>query len=276
MHGRHSLPAAMRLTARSRSGDSSWRAAVSMFTVIPAGGPQTIGPETAARITMWLPAVGAMIAAPAAGIMLAVEAGGDAVPRRLLGATLAIAALALLTGGLHLDGLADTADGLGSRRPAQEALDIMRRSDTGPMGVAALTLTLLVQVTSLASLQPGWLSAAALVVAVLTSRVGVLLASGTPAARPSGFGALIAGTTRRAVRWTAVAVLLGIVAAAGAAAGGLPLAARGLAAAVSGLAVAAALRRTACRRLGGMTGDVFGALIELSMATVLLVAVLSG
>ena len=268
----------MRLRARSRSRprDSSWRAAVSMFTVIPAGGPRTIGPETAARITMWLPAVGALLAAPAAGIMLAVEASGDSVPRRLLGATLAIAALALLTGGLHLDGLADTADGLGSRRPAQEALDIMRRSDTGPMGVAALTLTLLVQVTSLASLRPGWLSAAALVAAVLTSRVGVLLASGSPAARPGGFGALIAGTTRRAARWTAVVVLLGIVGAAGAAAGGLPLAARGLAAAVSGLAVAEVLRRTACRRLGGMTGDMFGALIELSAATVLLVAVLSG
>ncbi len=252
MHSRHSPPAAMRLTTRSRPRDSSWRAAVSMFTVIPAGGPQTIGPETAARITMWLPAVGALVAAPAAGIMLAVEAGGDSVPR------------------------ADTADGLGSRRPAQEALDIMRRSDTGPMGVAALTLTLLVQVTSLASLRPGWLSAAALVAAVLTSRVGVLLASGSPAARPGGFGALIAGTTRRAARWTAVVVLLGIVGAAGAAAGGLPLAARGLAAAVSGLAVAEILRRTAGRRLGGMTGDVFGALIELSAATVLLVAVLSG
>ena len=225
---------------------------------------------------MWLPAVGALLAAPAAGLMLAVEAGGDSVPRRLLGATLATAALAVLTGGLHLDGLADTADGLGSRRPAQEALDVMRRSDTGPMGVAALALTLLVQVTSLASLQPRWLSAAALFTAVITGRVAVVLASGSPAARPGGFGALVAGTTRRSARWAAAVVLLGIVGAAGAAAGGLPLATRGLAAAVSGLAVAAVLRRTACRRLGGMTGDVFGAMIELSSATVLLAAVLSG
>src|SRR5260370_957512 len=184
--------------AGARSRHSSWRAAVSMFTVIPARGPRTIGPDAALRITMWLPAVGAMLAAPAAGIMLAVEAGGDSVPRRFLGATLAIAALALLTGGLHLDGLADTADGLGSRRPAQEALDIMRRSDTGPTGVAALALTLLLQVTSLASLQPGWLSAAALFTAVITGRVSVVLASGSPAARPGGLRALGAGTTRRA------------------------------------------------------------------------------
>src|SRR5215813_8793817 len=268
----------MRPAARPRSGSrgSSWRAAVSMFTVIPAGGPVTIGAETASRITVWLPAVGAMLALPAAGIMLAVDAGGDSVPRRLLAATLAVAALALLTGGLHLDGLADTADGLGSRRPAKEALDIMRRSDTGPLGVAALTLTLLIQVTSLASLRPGWLSAAALSTAVITSRVAVLLGSGSPAARPGGFGALIAGTTSRGARWTAAVILLGIVGAAGTAAGGLPLATRGLAAGVSGLAVAAVLRRIACRRLGGMTGDVFGAMIELSAATVMLVAVLSG
>jgi adenosylcobinamide-GDP ribazoletransferase len=268
----------MRPAARWRSGSraSSWRAAVSMFTIIPAGGPRAIDAETASRIAMWLPAVGILVAAPAAGIMLAVEAGGDSVPRRLLGATLAIAALALLTGGLHLDGLADTADGLGSRRPAKEALDIMRRSDTGPMGVAALLLTLLVQVTSLASLRPGWLSAAALCTAVITSRVAALLATGAPAARPHGFGALIAGTTTGGVRWTAAVLLLVIIGGAGAAAGGLPLAARGLVAAVAGLAVAAVVRRTVCRRLGGMTGDVFGALIELSAATVLVVVALSG
>src|SRR5215813_5515974 len=145
----------MRPAARPRSGSrgSSWRAAVSMFTVIPAGGPVTIGAETASRITVWLPAVGALLALPAAGIMLAVDASGDSVPRRLLAATLAIGALALLTGGLHLDGLADTADGLGSRRPRDQALAIMRRSDVGPFGVTALLFTVLVQVTALATVR---------------------------------------------------------------------------------------------------------------------------
>src|SRR5260221_13077629 len=117
----------MRRTAPSRSRHSSWRAAVSMFTVIPAGGPRTIGPDAALRITMWLPAVGAMLAAPAAGIMLAVEAGGDSVPRRFLGATLAIAGLALLTGGLPPDGLAGTPRGLRSPPPPPGALDTLRR-----------------------------------------------------------------------------------------------------------------------------------------------------
>src|SRR5260370_40145498 len=99
----------MRRTAPPRSRHWSWRAAVSMFTVIPARGPRTIGPDAALRITMWLPAVGAMLAAPAAGIMLAVEAGGDSVPRRVPGAALAIPAPPLPTGGPRLGGLGATA-----------------------------------------------------------------------------------------------------------------------------------------------------------------------
>ena len=264
----------MRPLAQTRTPARSWRAAVSMFTIVPVGGPETIGPELARRMAYWLPAVGVLIAVPAAGIVLGVEAV-DTVPRRLLAATLAIAALGLLTGGLHLDGLADTADGLGSRRPAAQALEVMRRSDTGPMGIAALVFVVLVQITGLAAVTPGWLSAACLITAAVTGRVAVLLASGAPAARSGGFGALIAGTTSRGARWLGCASLLAVVGAAGDAAGGPTLAARGLAAVASGLLVAAALRWLACRRLGGMTGDVYGAVIEISTATVLLVAALS-
>jgi adenosylcobinamide-GDP ribazoletransferase len=255
---------------------STLRAAVSMFTIIPAGGPKTIRPETAAGIALWLPVVGCVLAAPAVGILLAVEAGGASATRRLLAATLAIAALALLTGGLHLDGLADTADGLGSRQPSREALEIMRRSDTGPMGVVAIIFTLLVQVTALASVRPAWLGAAALVTAVVTGRVAVLLGTRSAAARPDGFGALIAGVASRRARWAAAVMLLGTVGLSAAAAGGPDLTARALAAVIAGLVVAFAVRRIACRKLGGMTGDVFGATIELCAAAVLLVAVLSG
>jgi adenosylcobinamide-GDP ribazoletransferase len=260
---------------RTRRPGRAWQAAVSMFTIIPARGPEVIGPELARRITLWLPAVGCVLAVPAAGIVTGVEATGAGAVRRLLGAALAIAALGLLTGGLHLDGLADTADGLGSREPAGRALDLMRRSDTGPMGVAALVFTVLVQVTALAAIARGWQAAAALVAAVVTGRVAVLLASGAPAARPGGFGALIAGTTSPLSRRLGGAALLAVTGAAGAAAGGPMLAVRGLAAVASGLLVAAGVRWLACRRLGGMTGDVYGALIELGAATVLVVAALT-
>jgi adenosylcobinamide-GDP ribazoletransferase len=259
---------------RARHG--SLHGAVSMFTIIPVRGPATITPALAARITLWLPAVGCLLAVPAAALMLAAEVGTGSALRRLLGSALAIAALAALTGGMHLDGLADTADGLGSRRTGPEALELMRRSDTGPMGVSALVLTLAVQITALAAISPRWLASAALVAAIVTSRVAVLLGSVSRAARPDGFGALIAGTTGRGSRWAAAIALVAVTGAAAAAAGGPALVVRGVVAILAGLAAAAWLRAAACRRLGGMTGDVYGALIEISAATVLVAVAVSG
>jgi adenosylcobinamide-GDP ribazoletransferase len=263
-------PAAHR-TPGARTLLASWRLAVGLFTVIPVAPAPRVSRAEAARAVLWLPAVGALAAVPATGVLLAAQVTSDSTARHLLAATLAIVVIALLTGGLHLDGLADTADGLGSRRPRQEALGIMRRSDIGPFGVIALVLVLMLQITALAALAPGWLAAAALVVAAVTGRVAVVLATGSPAARAEGFGALVAGATPRTVRTAAAAALLVVVAAAGAAAGGLVLAGRGLAAAAAGLLVAWLLAGAARRRLGGMTGDVFGALIEVATATVLVV-----
>jgi adenosylcobinamide-GDP ribazoletransferase len=253
----------------------SWRVALSLFTVIPAGAGGDLDEGAAARAVFWLPAIGAGLGLAGAGAMVFVAAGELSPGRQLLGAALAVALLALATGGLHLDGLADTADGLGSRRTADQALEIMRRPDAGPFGVATLVLVLLIQVGALASLPRGWPGAAGLVLAAVTSRVAVVLATGSPSARPSGFGALVAGRTSAAARAATVAGLLGAVVAAGLALGGVAAAARGVLAAVAGLAVAGLLRAVARRRLGGMTGDVFGAVIELSTATVLLVLVLA-
>ena len=257
-------------------GTPSWRVALSLFTVIPAGVRGDLDEGAAARAVFWLPVIGAGLGLAGGAAMVFVAAGQRSPERQLLGAALAMMLLALATGGLHLDGLADTADGLGSRRPADQALEIMRRSDAGPFGVATLVLVLLVQVCALASLPRGWAGVVGLVLAAVTSRVAVVLATGAPSARPSGFGALVAGRTSAAGRAASAAVLLGAVVAAGLALGGGSAAARDTAAAAAGLAVAALLRWAAVRRLGGMTGDVFGAVIELSTATVLLVLVVIG
>ena len=251
------------------------RTALSLFTVIPAGAGAELGEGDAVAAVRWLPAVGLLLGGLGAGVMLGVAVGGVSGPRRLLGAALAVALLALLTGGLHLDGLADTADGLGSRRPAPQALDIMHRSDVGPMGVAALVLLLLIQVAALAAIPRTSLAAAALVLAAVTGRVAVVLATGSPAARPGGFGALVAGQTSAADRELTVALLGCAVAAAGLAAGGWPLAARGLAAMLAGLLAGESVRRVAARRLGGMTGDVFGAILELTATAVLVTCALA-
>lgn len=254
---------------------SSWRAALSLFTVLPAGAPAELDAAGAARAMYWLPAVGLLLGLAAAGGMAVVQAGGPALPRQLLGAAVGIGLLAALTGGLHLDGLADTADGLGSRRGAADALAIMRRSDIGPFGVVALVLVLLIQVTALAAVPRGWPAVAALVLAAVTGRVAAVLASGIPPARPGGFGALVAGRTGRPGRVATGLLLLAAVIPAGLALGGPPAALRGLAAALAGLLAGGLLGRAARRRLGGLTGDVFGAVIELTAAVVLLVLVLT-
>jgi len=253
------------------------RTALGLFTILPVRAAPRIGRDDAARAVLWLPVTGLLLSAPAAAVLLAVEAGGHSGPRRLLAAALAVGVLELLTGGLHLDGLADTADGLGSRRPREEALAVMRRSDIGPFGVAALLFTVLVQVTALATVAPGWPDAAALAVAAVTGRTAVVLATGpgSPAARPDGFGALVAGATSARARVTAGAALLVVTAVAAAAAWGAYPAVRGVIAVLAGLCAGDLLRRLARRRLGGMTGDVFGAVVEVCAAVVLLALVLT-
>lgn len=249
---------------------------MSLFTVIPAGVSGVLDDEVAGRAVLWLPAAGLLTGGTGAGILLAAGGLNPTAPGRLLGAALAVAAAALLTGGLHLDGLADTADGLGSRRPAADALEIMRRSDIGPMGVGALVLALLIQVAAVAAIPRPPLAAAALVLAEVTGRVSVVIATSSPAARPGGFGALVAGRATPAGRALTVAALACAVTAAGLAFHGPALAVRGLGATLAGLLAGRLLQHAARRRLGGTTGDVFGAILQASAVTTLIVAALAG
>lgn len=238
------------------------------------------------RVTRWdrEAARAGMLCAPLAGLVVGVLA---AVPGSLLllfgsgpllAAVASAAVPAAFTRGLHLDGLADTADGLGSGKPAEDALRIMKQSDIGPFGVITLLFVLLAQVAVLQQLYAqGWVrGAVAAVVAGAVARLALTLASraGVPAARPEGLGAAVAGAVP--VR-SAVAVAVAAVAAcagAGALFGGYGALRYGLAA-LAALAVAQLLLRHCVRRLGGVTGDVFGALAE-TAATVTLVGLALG
>lgn len=247
-----------------------------MFSVLPVAGPGEVGREVAARAIGWLPVVGALLGAGAAIPLALIEAIGNQPPpslRRLLAAAVAIAALAALTGGLHLDGLADTADGLGSRRAGEQALEIMRRPEIGALGAAALVLTILLQAIALAAAGSWPAAVSALILAQVTGRVAVVRAArpGFPAARPGGFGALVAGASGPWLRRATLTTLLAVAILAGLLAGGWPLVPRFVAGALAGLAAGEVLSRVARRRLGGMTGDVFGALIESGAAVTLIV-----
>lgn len=244
------------------------RLALSMFTVVPAGAV-VVDRDSCVRAVRWLPVVGALIgAASGCAAMLVWRGGAHGAP--LLGAALAVTALALLTRGLHLDGLADLADGLGSRRLAPDALRIMRQSDVGPFGVATLVLSLLLQVAAVSAVfasvsRP--LGVVEVSVATATGRLAILFAAArtVPAARPDGFGALVAGSTGRTARAIALIVLggAGLLAASWAGADGRQLGWIAGAIVLS-LASSIALRVLAVRRIGGVTGDVFGALVEAS------------
>jgi adenosylcobinamide-GDP ribazoletransferase len=247
---------------------SGLRLAVTLLTALPLpGGAAAPGPErrTAAAAMYWAPAVGLVLGAAAAGVLLACRAGHSGA---LLGAVLAIAVLDALSRGLHLDGLADLADGLGSRRPAAQALEIMKRSDIGPFGVVTLVLTLLVQVSALARAEEVGRGPIAIVAAAVAARLAIMLACRrhVPSARPDGLGALVAGTVR-----PGAAAALVLAALAGAAAIGWIYAA----AIAIGLAVSLALTELCRRRLGGITGDVLGAVAEITTAVCLLVTALS-
>ena len=260
------------------------RLGVTLLTVIPIRDrdaapdrPPAPDRETAGAAMAWAPAVGLLLGVIATAVLLVADHPLGLGP--LTAAVLAVAALALLTRGLHLDGLADLADGLGSGRPAPAALDIMRRSDIGPLGTVTVVLTLLVQVASLSQAESGGdgRGPAALIAAVVTGRLAITWACrrGVPAARPDGLGALVAGTVRPAIP---AAITLGTLAAAAAVVTisaqvlGKPLGWTLPLAVAAGLAAAYGLERHAVRRLGGITGDVLGALAEVATTVALVVA----
>ncbi|WP_327124557.1 adenosylcobinamide-GDP ribazoletransferase [Streptomyces sp. NBC_01727] len=227
------------------------------------------------RVTRWdrEAARAGMLCAPLAGLVVGLSA---AVPGALLllfgsgpllAAVASAAVPAVLTRGLHLDGLADTADGLGSGKPAQDALRIMKQSDIGPFGVITLLFVLLAQVAVLHQLYgQGWAyGAMAAVVAGVTARLALTLASrqGVPPARPEGLGAAVAGTVSLRAAAGAAAVVVAACAGAGAVFGGYAPLHQGLAV-LGGLALAQVLLRHCVRRFGGVTGDVFGAVAEVA------------
>jgi adenosylcobinamide-GDP ribazoletransferase len=234
----------------------SFRLAVAFLTVVPVrlrGEAPALGSAAG-----WFPVVGALLGAAAGGVDYLAEPSLG----RNVAAILATGLLVGLSGGLHQDGLADAADGLGGHRDRSRRLAIMRDSSIGTFGALALIFWVALVVSGLAGLDRG-AAAAVLVVAACTGRWAALLhAASAPSARPDGLGAgFVVGRVALVVSGvgaTALAVwLLGV--------------GHGLAAVTAVAAVGLAVSWWSRRTLGGRTGDTLGACVAIGEVAVVLV-----
>lgn len=231
------------------------RLAFSWLTVLPVQ-VSHVDRTTAARAISIAPVVGLALGSAAAGLLLLlnlINIGG------LLAGFLVVAFLALATRGMHLDGLADTADGLGSYKQKDRALEIMRDGPVGPFGVVALILVLGAQAAAIHD----W---PALILAVTTGRVAFIIGCrhGVPAAREEGLGALVAGSQPLT---TPILWLLGLLLLSPLADIAHPY--KGPVAIVLATGLVVVLSQHTTRRLGGVTGDILGAASELATTAVL-------
>ncbi|MRH92994.1 adenosylcobinamide-GDP ribazoletransferase [Nocardia sp. SYP-A9097] len=233
------------------------RLAVSWLTVLPVRGPDEVDRAGAGRAIGWAPVVGVLLGLGAAGLMWVLGAVGASW---LLGGFIAVAGLALITRGMHIDGLADTMDGLGSYGPPERAREVMKSGGAGPFGVAALIFVIAIQAVSFAALAAAghWMG---IVSAVAVGRVAVVLACrrGIDPAPGAGFGALVAGTQGPLIGpiWAGIALIAAVFAG-----GHWWLGPLGILAALGSSLL---LVRHCVRRFGGLNGDVLGAALEFTV-----------
>jgi adenosylcobinamide-GDP ribazoletransferase len=252
LHARAETPAAASRSFRPWGGLAS---AITFLTILPVPGAGEAGLGSAAA---WFPVVGAGVGALAGGVRLL---GGDALGASVA-TVLSMIVLVVVTGALHQDGLADTADGLGVRGDRARRLEVMRDSSTGVFGALALIGWALLLYTTVSALD-GDRALRALVIACALARWAALAhAAATRPARSDGLGAALrVGSVALGIA-TALAVIVAL------AVGGLVpgAAAIGTAVVVAGLSVVFA-RGT----LGGCTGDTLGATVAVAEVAVCVV-----
>jgi len=272
--------------------DGLWLA-VGTLSVLPARMPSRVDRVVGGRAMTLAPLVGLVLGGISAGVVALVQFVRPDAP--LLAAVLGVLALVVLSGALHLDGLADFSDALGSRRDRETMLRIMKQSDIGPFGVVAITAVLLLDIAALTACIQSGFGWQAILIATTASRLTLPWTCRTtvPSARPDGLGATVAATVRPI---TAILATIAVLAASLAltwlttpttppgddpipsdqvASVDSQLLAGTTAAVLLAVAVSLLATRRARTTLGGTTGDVLGFTIELALPTTLLTLALS-
>jgi adenosylcobinamide-GDP ribazoletransferase len=228
------------------------------MTTLPVKLPEDWSVGDSGRASVWYPLVGLVIGALT---WLSWKVTMLFFPSLIAGVITLVIWVAL-TGGLHLDGLADCCDGLLASTSVERRLEIMKDPHVGAFGVIGLILVLLLKAATLASLNS--ISSFSILLVASLARWCVLLGGLLPLARTggSGMGADFAAGFQRSF------LLLG---------GILPLAAaillgtRGILSVLIGVGATALILWFAKSRIGGVTGDVFGSIVEMVETVVLLV-----
>lgn len=235
----------------------SIRAAASFLTVLPVANAD--GSPGARLGRAYFPAIGALVGLAAGAVFVV----ASAITTPLLGAALAVATLCLLTGAIHLDGLADSADGLLGRGDVAHRLEVMRDPRLGSYGVTAIAAVLVLDVAAISSMSATRGLAALLIAGALSRLATVAVISFVPYVRSSGLGVAVWDANHRGPD-----LVVGVLSAAIVCA----LDWKRALIAVPFVAVTALLLvALARRRVGGATGDVCGATAELCQLAVLLV-----
>lgn len=237
--------------------------ALSVLTVVPV--PATPSSGELAGSVPFFPVVGALI-----GCLLALVdflLHPFLCPRVV--AALVLTVSWLLTGGMHLDGLADTADGLAARAPRQKVLEVMRDPRVGAVGAATIFLLLLIKWACLEALSPSLRMPALLLMPVIGRQAMVITMPRYryPRAEP-GLASPFAGKVSPAASLVALGITLLLVAVVSSLEDHSAL--QWLLAAVAGLGSSQLFAAWVAHRLGGMTGDAYGAVCEVAEALFLL------
>lgn len=229
--------------------------------------------ESFGQSVKYFPAVGAILGIICAGVVGAI----NLLHLPLFTGAIGFASLIILTGGIHCDGLMDSADGLFSGREREKILDIMKDSRAGSFGVVAMILIAVIETSTLIELAllSTWFLCAAIYSAPIIARLMMVVTIGAfPYARPTGMGKAFAKfTTRRTIIFAAGETLLLL----------LPL---GFISKIFFLCTAAAtlvalivtwkFATFSTEKIGGVTGDIYGAVTTLAELFVLITFLMIG